>query len=225
MLFSCWFPLCNMGTLCPDPSPLSTYSYRYKHFSKSNMISYLNPTQIKELTLLEALALLFRVREFDDSSEHSVSAWIRNGLICAQQHASNYIIFMLIERLHSYNPRTAYRIARQLLALGLFRIPRGDPKLSWAQRCFYGEMISRSSEVCAKKHSSQTTEECSAVAPLLTEFFRKPLSLQQLSRIEIRQSIGINSFERRVKTLPLPVPLLTYVWRANEMLAGNTSSS
>ena len=56
------------------------------------------------------------------------------------------------------------------------------------------------------------------MAPLVREFFSGRLTLQQLSRIEIRRAIGMPHFERRVNALPLPPLILGYVSKAMEML-------
>lgn len=62
-------------------------------------------------------------------------------------------------------------------------------------------------DICRIEHKPETTQECLVIAhPLMTEFFRNPFFLQQLSRIEIRRSIWTNYFERRVQTLPPPLP-------------------
>ena len=59
--------------------------------------------------------------------------------------------------------------------------------------------------------------------PLVNEFFQKPLSLLQMSRMEIRRLVGMNDFKDRMVTLKkmglLPPLLFKYVWQANEMLA------
>ena len=59
--------------------------------------------------------------------------------------------------------------------------------------------------------------------PIVDEFLRSPLSLLQLSRVEIRRLVGTNDFRGRMETLQkmglLPPRLLEYVWRENEMLA------
>ena len=61
--------------------------------------------------------------------------------------------------------------------------------------------------------------ECAVVAPIVCEFFSGPLTLLQLSRVEIRRAIGFRHFERRVNSLQLPPLLLRYVLRADEMLS------
>lgn len=169
-------------------------------------------------TLIKALIHLFHVSDFDAQMEKLMGELIRNGWICTQHDDKNVLYRLLIgiSQDVSFETRAAFRITRQLLALGLFRIPSGDLKLSWAQR-----LICWLFGGSANYHLPQIARECPVVARLVTEFDRKPLSLQQLSRIEIRHSIQINGFERRVKTLPLPPPLLTYVWQANEFLDVN----
>ena len=57
----------------------------------------------------------------------------------------------------------------------------------------------------------------------MNEFFLKPLTLLQLSRVEIRRLVGMNDFKDRMETLKkmklLPPLLYAYVWQANEMFA------
>lgn len=117
---------------------------------------------------------------------------------------------------------SAKRICRQLLALGLFREPNSslDPKVPWARRCIYDGFNSKfiRCQVCSAGHLISSTKECVHMAPLVKEFLSGPLSLMQLSRIEIRSLIGVRQFERRVNSLKLPPLLLEYVSRANEML-------
>lgn len=164
--------------------------------------------------------------EFDEQSEYFVRDWICNGWICAQ--SKEQCLYALVRDLHV--DYSVYRIARQLLALGLFREPEPQEaklqQLRWPLRCFYDEDYSRfiHCDICRIGHKQESTQECPLVAPLMTEFFRNPLSLQQLSRIEIRRSVGMNDFERRVKTLSLPPLLLSYVWRANELLQNGKSA-
>lgn len=92
------------------------------------------------------------------------------------------------------------------MALGLFR---SHSELLWPRLCLLQDRI----------YSRYTEVYCILADPLIKEFYQNPLSLQQLSRIEIRRAIGINDFEAKAKALPLPPPLLSYVWLANEMLA------
>lgn len=68
---------------------------------------------------------------------------------------------------------------------------------------------------------SEQKRKCSAdsVRSLLTKFVRHPLTLHQQSRAAIRRAVGMNDFDLRVQTLPLPPRLVQYIWRANEMLA------
>lgn len=233
--------LCDLGILCPDPHTRPAYFFDHKEFylerkgSRVKSYSFLS-------TLFDALNQLFLIKCFNTDTEYFVSEWIRNGLICAQME-EQIGLYGLIDSLHiNHNLfgnegdmakhlsdiAAAHRVARQLLALGLFRVPHGDPKLSWARRCLYDEWASRQGllhcEICCDGHNSQTTQECPVIEPLINEFFRQPLSLLQLSRIEIRCSLGINCFERRIRTLPLPPCLLTYVWHANEMLSAEVSN-
>lgn len=211
------------------------------------------------VSLLQSLnVLICKIPSFGAQIEPHVDEWIRYGWICVQ--SDDETLLQLIGTLHEYveqidkeDYRAAFRIFRQLLALGLFREP--NPKhaaLTWPQRCFSDEHVLRwyseqhrancslspsnrseatgfdeaeeeaaEAETLSEGVSGEAPKECecSLLAPLVTEFFQKPLSLLQLSRMRIRQSLGMYDFESRVQTLPLPPALLTYVWRANEMLA------
>ena len=121
----------------------------------------------------------------------------------------------------------SFQICRQLLALGLFREPEFsatiDPRLSWARRCLYDGAVSTkiSCAICRNGHLISSTEVCHIVAPLVREFLSGPLSLLQLTRIEIRRLIGVRHFERRLKTMKQQLPHLVfrYIAHANEFLA------
>ena len=78
--------------------------------------------------------------------------------------------------------------------------------------------------ICRKGHLINTTE-CPIVAPLVREFLSGPLTLLQLSRIEIRRLIGVRHFERRVNSLKRQLPPLVfcYISLADEMLAENSN--
>jgi hypothetical protein len=74
------------------------------------------------------------------------------------------------------------------------------------------------------KHTELTNSEdipaefIQLVMHLVSVFDSGPLSLQQLSRIAIRRAVGGVHFARRVRTLPLPPPLIRYVTDATEYL-------
>ena len=119
---------------------------------------------------------------------------------------SELIYELLNNKMESLRWESLFRIARQLLALALFR-QRGAVLF-----LFYLKIFFKISEEEERKFPVDN------VLSLRTEFFRNPLSLLQLSRAAIRRLFAMNDFERRIKTLPLPPLLLEYVWRANEML-------
>ena len=153
----------------------------------------------KDFSILLALFILFRITN-NVHSEYFVGQLIRCGWIGASSYYSDdeYVLYGLIKRHlvkdHEILRRESlFRIAHQLLALGIFR-ERGALNFH-----YYNSLV--------------------CVRSLLTEFLQNSLSLLQLSRAVIRRLLGINDFEHRVQTLPLPPPLLEYVWRANEMLA------
>lgn len=172
-------------------------------------------------TLSYGQSCFLGILSFNTRIQVLVSEWLRNGWLCAQSGEQS--IYLLVANLHSSDisdRRAAFRIARQLLALAFFLEPVGYPKLQWPRRYFYNvNFVHRSCAACALGHRPETTLECQRVLPLINEFFRNPLSLQQLSRIELRRSVGMIDFERRIQTLPLPPSLLAYTWRANEFLA------
>lgn len=150
----------------------------------------------------------------DVRSQFYVSEWIRNGWIYYQE-GDESCFSRIIKSIHSVdaaNSNAAYRIARQLLALGIFREPGASSMLTSHCSCFNNRCDE--SNVRPPRRKNQYPH----LLPLLNGFFRETLSLLQLSRIEIRDAVGMRYFERRVKTLSLPPLLLTYVWHANEML-------
>lgn len=216
--------LSKMGmSLSPDTLPTS-----FERSGKQESLGCISENS--ESTLLSSLDAILLIVDFLESPEAEtlsiLSVCIRSGWICDQ--SGETILCRLVAHLHFRDVRrVALRIARQLLALGLCRKPvlapaaEGEPALPWPRNCFFEEAHS---EVCARCRVPHTAEDCPLVVPLAEEFFRKPLSLLQLSRIAIRSSLGMNQFERRVQTLPLPPLLLGYVWRANEMLLGPDSN-
>ena len=139
-----------------------------------------------------------------------VSEWLCNGWICAQRN--DWICVRVLAR-HNPDGNIHLRILRQLLALGLFR--DADNEQFWSAYCDDCYFVTQATLV--------THRQCPRLAPLLNEFFRKPLSLLQLSRMEIRRLVGMSNFKDRMETLKkmgvLPPLLFDYVWRANEMLA------
>ena len=169
---------------------------------------------LRSLSLLSALTFLFRI-DTNDYGEYFVSQWIRCGWIVVSKDDPDDTVLLafLISRLIAEHlklppcelelPRreSLFRILRQLFALGLYR-KRGAFNINYYLK------------------SSAVDELSSAgVRSLVRESLWNPLSLQQLSRAKIRKLLGLNGFERRVQSLPLPSLLLKYVWLANEMLA------
>lgn len=157
------------------------------------------------------------------SGDFFVSHWIRYGWICVEEN--EHILYDLVSDLHAsdrlpnkLNGASVFRITRQLLALGLFRKRGNNSKPQWPRRCLIAGDVARAKCNTCLTNRFKCTKECQLAAPLVVEFFQNPLSLQQLSRIEIRRSVGMKEFENRIKKLPLPPSLLAYVWRANEML-------
>ena len=207
LLLSLLKVLCRMGlTLNVDTPP--TYCYR-RNSSKHNY----RETYIRSSTFLEALIDMFDIRFLysrHEDKEWYVSEWLCNGWICAQK---NEWTCLRVLASHSSDGNVYFRILRQLLSLGLFR--EADSEQFWSARC----------EGCSNEHQAAlvTRRQCRLLIPLQDEFFRKPLSLLQLSRGEIRLLVGMNYFKERMETLQkmglLPPSLFEYVWRANEMLA------
>ena len=172
-------------------------------------------TNIRSSTILEALIDMFDICDFYSSHENKkwyISECLCNGWICAQKNDWTCVHFFTIS-MHYFDCDVLFRIFRQLLALGSFRIP--DSEQFWSARCLGCPATNQSSLV--------TNRQCRLLMPLVNEFFRKPLSLLQLSRVEIRRLVGMNDFKERMETLEkiglLPPLLFEYVWRANEMLA------
>ena len=160
-----------------------------------------------------------------DNYELYFSTFLRNGLLFPQRDDNTFYWFVLC--LHSNNETVrsvALRVSRQLLAIGLFWKPTTyqNPELKWPPlshyihiyQCIYGFNCPK----WAAENKLSESLMCSRFASLLHEFFSGPLTLLQLSRIELRRLVGMRQFERRVQQLPLPRLLLDYVWRADEML-------
>lgn len=223
--------LFDMDLLCPEAHSRPVFLFNRKNFctSRRKRIGICVESKFGG-TLVEAIAEMFDTRyyNFEARDEYFVSEWIRNGWICDKQ-AENEILYMLIESLQAElfghkrqedDVNATLRVARQMLALGFFRKPHVEQTFLIDCRRFYGDFKLRlKCQVCGIWHKEKhTAEVCPATASFLAELLEQPLSLQQLSRIEIRCSIGINRFENRIKTLPLPPSLLAYVWRAGEML-------
>lgn len=165
-------------------------------------------TQVFDTTLLNALYQLFMPMNFNLRIEYYFSVWISSGWIVAQQGDETRA--NIIARLHAFGINEAgglvfFRMARQLLALGLYRDLRPHCGIA---NCT--NLVNRNDQL-----------HCERIDPLVNEFIQNPLSLLQLARMEVRRSLGMNAFERRVRALPLPPRLRDYVWRANEMLAEN----
>lgn len=178
--------------------------------------------------------LFFRMRKWNVRSEFYVSEWIRNGWIAAQDEwkDKNYFSCFNLHAANDADSRANFRILRQLFALGVFSssLRSSDAQFAYCWKTNCRKYSSGKSaqfsccwrpncKNCSSGQSAKPPNECLLLAPLKTEFYRQPLSLLQLSRLQIRCAVAINEFEHRVKTLRLPPALLTYVWRANEMLS------
>lgn len=205
---------------------LNSHSPLYYYRTFKTRYGWINRHVIDIPKLITALMELLKVFRFNARSEFNIGQLIRNGWICAEKSdemAHNFVYMLHFP--NSSRGQTALRITRQLLALGFF----SEQEMWNNLKPRYGCGVCGSSQAAHIVEDDEVIEEivghqnqrhaCRPAARLLKEFFRNPLSLQQLSRIQIRLSIGIYNFERFVKTLPLPPPLLAYVWRANEMLA------
>lgn len=107
----------------------------------------------------------------------------------------------------------------------LFLESDSESNKRWHRRSFYRKELaffvfaSCMQNLFKRTRTKEYRKKCPFVSSLVNEFFRHPLSLLQLSRMKIRRSIGMFDFERRVKFLQLPPLLLSYVWRANEILS------
>ena len=162
--------------------------------------------------MIIALFDLFDIKKFSlNGIELLFTLWIRLGWLgSADDEYDDPIAFLwLIESLHecARHPKreALLRIIRQLYALGL---------------CRDMEFPLRNCIVCLFQSGFQKSKCLDAMAlSLRKEFIQNPPSLLQLARMAIRRRLGMNDFERRVKTLPLPPLLLKYVWLANEKLA------
>lgn len=193
--------LCRMGlTLNADKPP--SYCYR-RH--KSN-----HYTEFRSRCFLNVIVDMFDMGfgySIEDKMSY-VSEWLCNGWICAQR--DNWYCLPVFTG-HSPDGKVRLRILRQLLALGLFRDE--DSEMFWSAYCINCSLT---------KSTHITHRQCSHLAPLADEFIQSPLTLMQLSRIEIRRLVGMNDFKNRMESLQneelLPPMLLKYVWRANEML-------
>ena len=201
LLLSLLKALCRMGlTLNADTPP--AYCYKRKDLYG----------RIYSSTFLEVLIEMFDMHFWNSkhkNKERYVSEWLCNGWICAQRN--DWTCMSVLAR-HSSDGNVHFRILRQLLALGLFR--DADNEQFWSAYCEDCFVVTQATLV--------THRQCPRLAPLVDEFFRKPLSLLQLSRMEIRRLVGMNDFKDRMETLQklglLPPLLFKYVWRANEML-------
>ena len=155
-----------------------------------------------------ALIKLF-CTESNDYIEYFVGQLIRCGFIGVSSDSSDdeYEVLSQVLDLLSCNvlskQESAFRIARQLFALGIFR-ERGALSFHRYLQC-----------------NPVDEARVSSICNLQTEFFRNPLSLQQQSRAAIRQLVGMNDFEGRVQNFPLPPLLLKYLWKADEMLSAS----
>ena len=109
------------------------------------------------------------------SKEYYVSEWLSYGWICAQR--DNYWTCLSLLATHSSISDVLFRILQQLLAFGLFREPASEQ--FWSDRCGgchyenHGALIAR--------------RQCHRLILIVDEFFHSPLSLLQLSRVEIRE--------------------------------------
>lgn len=97
----------------------------------------------KTMTLLRALEIMSHTFFTFNNNVLYLKEWICNGWICPQSGEQS--LYHLVDDLHIGRQRVrkvAYRIARQLLALGIFREPVENPNLEWPRRCFYNENYS-----------------------------------------------------------------------------------
>lgn len=143
-----------------------------------------------------------------------------------------YFSYFNLHAANDADSRANFHFLRQLFALGVFSssLRSSDAQFAYCRKPNCRKYSSGKSvqfsccwrpncKNCSSWQSAQPPNEWMILAPLKMEFYRQPLSLLQLSRLQIRCAVGINEFERRVKTLRLPSALLTCVWRANEMLS------
>ena len=223
--------LCDIGFENQSDEHLVTYLRQQEIFRTSGRPFAPVTSQSRRLKRIDALMKIFCLDEgipFDceENYEYYYSTFLRHGLLLP--HRNDTILFLFVRFLHSDEESersAAMRIVYQLLAIGVFCIPTtySNPELEWPRTDLNGD-DGIDCTICAEGHKLHESLMCPRVAPLLREFFSGPLTLLQMSRIEIRLLVGMRQFERRVQQLPLPRILLHYVWRANEMLLHSNTS-
>ena len=204
--------LCRMG-LCfkPHVGPYSSRELDPDLFTAYKYYTW------ERTSLLQFLIDIFDIRSDDFSGiEYYVACWIRCGWIGVEIDPldNDDLLTDTIQHLLLYpNLEANFRVARQLFALGIF--PEGGThSFDEDAKNFLDDFDEDEEEEKEEAHKCYVAR----VIPLEIEFFRTPHSLLQLSRAKMRRLLGMNDFELRVKTLPLPPQLLEYVWRANEEL-------
>lgn len=223
--------LCEFGLELS--SPLSTHKRHYwsefhrRPHARSTHRFYVE-TLILTIShaLIRLLTLSYRRSpKLFPESEYGIDQLLRLNLIFPEPGEDDMLFSELRFNIHYGETSRGVRICRQLFALGLYRQPDNKllgPENLWPMRCIYGSF-----EHCfacclthfwEDKNLLKVKDACPKLACLVREFLSGPLTLQQLSRIEIRRRIGLHQFERRINTLPLPPSLLKYVARANELL-------
>lgn len=214
--------LCDMGVVCLESDTRPGFFKRLWDQYADRIISYYISS-----TLFNVLAKLFDFwYNFNSRNESFVSEMICNGWICAIR--GEQCLYRLVDYLHEYiSSRIARRPSESPGSCSLWDSSANrflNANLLWPRHYFNNKEITGYRYIRYKISSNwhkpeMFIEECPLVAPLMNEFFHQTLSLQQLSRIQIRNSIGMNDFEHRVKCLSLPPSIKNYAWKANEMLA------
>lgn len=160
--------------------------------------------------MFPALTRLFRMKVFDVRSKYYVSELLSNGWICSQDED-------LWEEIRYSSRFLDLHASQEADSRAAFQSSGSCSNSASYAKCS-ARMVSNSMILLEKEMRDllQRTE-CKESArvlllvPLKTEFYRKPRSLLQLSRLQILRSVGSGDFERRVKSLPLPPLLLADV--------------
>ena len=178
-------------------------------------------------TVQEALWWLPGLASDPCKAENSIAELLRMGLLCPKERAGTYFHY-LIKIIHINSKMikdSALRVCRQLLALGFFRKSHTGSDGESNERCFLIRKMNLLCDLCKENCPicypvpGSNTEKCPVIAQLFSEFISVPLTLLQLSRMEIRRLIGVRHFELDVNALSLPPLLRTYISGANEMLS------
>ena len=224
--------LCHIGFEVQSDEHLVTYLKNQRIDRTSGRPFAPINSQSSRLKMIDALMIIFNLDEgllfhCDGNYEFYFSTFLRHGLLLP--HRNDTTLFQFVRFLHRNVRYAALRIVCQLLAIGVFCIPTtySNPELEWPRSDLNGDDSDTDlidCTICAEGHKVRESLMCPRVAPLLLEFFSGPLTLLQLSRIEIRRLVGMRQFERRVQQLPLPRLLLDYVWRADELLLHSNTS-